>query len=67
MDIKQLYNDSKFPGSFVGKKFFYQAYKSIKKDAKSNRVDNALKAVDSYTLHKPVKKHHYIVAFIPRE
>lgn len=56
MDIKQLYNDSKFPASFAGKKRFYQAYKSIKKDAKFNQVDNALKAVDSYTLHKPVKK-----------
>ena len=67
MDIKQLYSDSKFPGSFAGKKRFYQAYKAIKKDAKFNQVDNALKAVDSYTLHKPVKNHHYIAAFIPRE
>ena len=56
MDIKKLYNDPKFPASFAGKNRFFKAVKAKKNNAKSKEVKRALKAVDSYTLHKPVRK-----------
>ena len=56
MDLKDLYNDPTFPASFSGKQRFYNALKSRDKKIKYKTVDNALRAINSYTLHKPVNK-----------
>ena len=56
MDVKNLYQDPKFSASFAGKQTFYEAVKSKDRKAKFRTVENALKSVDSYTLHKPVRK-----------
>ena len=56
MDVKKLYQDPKFIGSFAGKKTFYNAVKAQNRNTKYKVVENALKKVESYTLHKPVTK-----------
>ena len=56
MDIKKLYQDPQFPASFAGKHRFYNAVKSTHADTKFKSIENELKKVDSYTLHKPVVK-----------
>lgn len=56
MDIEKLYNNPAFSASFSGKKRFYDALKSKDKKLKFKTVSNKLKAVNSYTLHKPVNK-----------
>ena len=56
MNIKKLYQDPKFPASFAGKQQFFNAVKSKQKKAKFKSIENVLKSVDSYTLHKPVSK-----------
>ena len=56
MDIKKLYNDPKFDASFSGKHRFSKLVKSRNRNIKTKNVLNTLKAVDSYTLHKPVRK-----------
>ena len=56
MDIKKEYQNPKFSASFTGKKRFYNAIKSKNKNVKYKAVENELKKVDSYTLHKPVTK-----------
>ena len=66
MDLKKLYNDPKFSASFTGKDRFSKAIKSRDRNIKTRDVLNALKSVDSYTLHKPVKKPLYIFVFSPR-
>ena len=54
MDVKKLYQDPKFAASFAGKQRFYNAVKSKHKATKYKTIENVLKSVDSYTLHKPV-------------
>ena len=56
MDVKKLYNDPKFDTSFSGKQRFSKAVKSRNRNLKTKDVLNTLKSVDSYTLHKPVRK-----------
>ena len=56
MNIKKLYQDPNFSASFAGKQRFFNAVKSKHKNTKLKTVENALKSVDSYTLHKPVRK-----------
>ena len=56
MDVRQLYNDPKFPGSFNGQRNFFNAQKNQNPSVSLEAVKNKLKAIDSYTLHKPVKK-----------
>ena len=56
MDVKNLYQNPKFPASFAGKQRFYDAVRSKDKKTKFKAIENALKSVDSYTLHKPVQK-----------
>ena len=56
MDIKKLYQDPKFPALFAGKQRFFNAVKSKYKNAKLKTVEETLKSIDSYTLHKPVTK-----------
>ena len=56
MDLKQLYNDPKFPASFAGQKRFYYAQQQRNPSVSLKTVKKRLRAVDSYTLHKPTKK-----------
>ena len=56
MDFKKLYTDSKFPGSFSGKNRFIKAIRSKDRSIKRSDVEKALRSIDSYTLHKPLKK-----------
>ena len=56
MDVQKLYQDPKFAASFAGKQGFYNAVKSKHKATKYKTIENVLKSVDSYTLHKPVTK-----------
>ena len=56
MNIKKLYNDPKFSASFAGKKRFVNAIISKNKNLKRKKVEEELKKIDSYTLHKPARK-----------
>ena len=56
MDLKQLYNDVKFPASFSGKKRFTAAVQSRHPTVKAKDVEKVLLATDNYTLHKPTRK-----------
>ena len=58
MDLKQLYEDPKFPGSFTGQNRFYKAQVQHLRHQSVSKADvkKKLKAVDSYTLHKPTRK-----------
>ena len=56
MDLKKLYNDPNFSGSFSGIKRFADAVKSIDDNVKLEDIEKSLKATDSYTLHKPTRK-----------
>ena len=56
MDLKRLYNDPKFPASFSGINRFSDEQKRQIPSASLKTVKSKLKAVDSYTLHKPTRK-----------
>ena len=56
MDIQALYNDPKFPGAFSGLNRFYKAVKTRDPTITLSDVKKALRATDTYTLHKPVKR-----------
>ena len=56
MDVKELYNDPKFPASFTGQQRFYSAQQQINPSNSLGSVKQKLRSVDSYTLHKPTKK-----------
>ena len=56
MNVKELYQDPQFSGSFTGKRRFYDAVKAKHNNAKFKVLEDALKGVDSYTLHKPTVK-----------
>lgn len=56
MDFKELYHDSTFPASFTGKNTFIKGVQSRYPNVKAKDVEKALKAVDSYTLHKPTRR-----------
>lgn len=56
MDLRSLYNDPSFSGSFSGKQAFYEAVKKRYPQAKRSEVYAYLKSDDGYTLHKPVQK-----------
>ena len=56
MNLKRLYHDSSFPASFTGKARFTKAVQSQNPNVKGKDVEKALKAIDSYTLHKPTKR-----------
>ena len=54
MDFKALYQNPKFYGSFSGQNRFIQ---SLKKQGISTKgVRKSLRKINSYTLHKPVRK-----------
>jgi hypothetical protein len=54
--MKDLYEDPSFPGSFSGKNRFYKQLRNKGHLVSPKTVANSLKAIDSYTLHKPDKK-----------
>ena len=56
MNFKQIYNDPSFPASFAGKKTFTKAIQAQNPGVKTKDVENALRKIDSYTLHKPTQK-----------
>ena len=56
MNMKDLYEDPSFPGSFSGKNRFYKQLRNKGHLVSPKTVANSLKAIDSYTLHKPDKK-----------
>ena len=56
MNLKNLYEDPSFPGSFSGKNRFYQELRKGGHLVSPKTVTEKLRAIDSYTLHKPEKK-----------
>ena len=58
MDLKRLYQDPKFSGSFTGQDRFYKAQvRELRGESVSKgTVKKKLSAIDSYTLHKPVRR-----------
>lgn len=56
MDLKALYNDPKFHGSLSGFQRFYDAVKARDPTLTKSKVKKALQSIDSYTLHKAVKR-----------
>ena len=56
MSLQTLYKDPTFAGSFSGKKRFYDHVKLDKPSVTLKKVGKELAAVDTYTLHKPVRK-----------
>ena len=56
MDLKKLYTDPKFSGSFAGKHRFLKALKSRDRSITKADVEKALRSVDSYGLHRPLKR-----------
>ena len=54
MDVKSLYQNPSIPGSFAGKSRFIEGLKT--RNLRTRGVRKALRGVDSYTLHKPVRK-----------
>ena len=56
MDLKKLYLDPKFPGSYSGAYKFYQEVKNIHPKVTLKKVNEFLKSQDAYTLHKRTRK-----------
>ena len=56
MDFKKLYTDPKFSGSFSGKSRFIKAIRSKDRSVKRRDIEKALRSIDSYSLHKPLKR-----------
>ena len=56
MNYKAAYNDPKFPGSLSGFNQFYEGVKSKDPSVSESQVKKALRSIDSFTLHKPIKK-----------
>ena len=56
MDLKKLYHDVKFPGSYSGLKNFYREVKKIYPKTTLKQVKGFLKSQDSYAFHKRTRK-----------
>ena len=56
MSLKDLYEDPRFSGSFSGKNRFYKELRKKGHLVSPKTVSKALRAIDSYTLHKPDQK-----------
>ena len=70
MDLKKLYHDSKFSGSFSGSENFYREVKSIFPKVSRKKVYEFLKSQDTYTFHKRTRKpknYRRTVVFRPRD
>ena len=53
MNVKKLYTDPKFSGSFAGKSRFLKALKSQDRSITKADVEKALRSIDSYGSHRP--------------
>ena len=51
-----MYTDPKFSGSFAGKYCFLKVLKSQDRSITKADVEKALRSVDSYGLHRPLKR-----------
>ena len=69
MDLKKLYLDPKFPGSYSGAYKFYQEVKNIHPKVTLKKVNEFLKSQDAYTLHKRTRKPKFRrnLVFKPRD
>ena len=56
MDLKKLYTDPKFSGSFSGKNRFLKALKSHDRSITKANVEKSIRSIDSYGLHRPLKR-----------
>lgn len=56
MDLRALYNSTKFAGGFTGRETFYKAVKKKFPGVKRSEINNYLKKDDAYTLHRPIQK-----------
>ena len=56
MDLKKLYTDSNFSGSFSGKNRFLKALKSHDRSITKANVEKSIRSIDSYELHRPLKR-----------
>ena len=55
--LKQIYHSAKDPGSYGGRERFFKSVKSHGLKVTRNQVNEFLKGFDTYTLHKPSRKH----------
>ena len=69
MDLKKLYLDPKFPGSYSSAYKFYQEVKNIHPKVTLKKVNEFLKSQDAYTLHKRTRKPKFrrTLVFKPRD
>ena len=69
MDLKKLYLDPKFPGSYSGAEKFYREVKDIHPNITRKKIKEFLKSQDAYTLHKRTRKPKYrrTLVFKPRD
>ena len=69
MDLKKLYHDVKFPGSYSGSKTFYREVKKLYPKTTLKQVREFLKSQNAYTLHKRTRKPKYrrTLVFKPRD
>ena len=56
MNLKKLYNDPKFAGSFGGVDRFYQEVKKLYPNVTKSKIKYFLETENAYTLHKDVRK-----------
>ena len=56
MDYKRLYSDPKFSAAFSGKNRFISAIRAQNRNVKRKDVEKSLRSIDSYSLHKPLKR-----------
>ena len=56
MNLKKLYTDPRFAGSFGGAKRFYREVKKLHPEVTLAQIKFFLETENAYTLHKDVKK-----------
>ena len=56
MNLKRLYTDLNFSESFSGKQRFFKALKTQDRSVKKSDFGKTCKSIDSYGLHRPLKR-----------
>ena len=70
MNLKKLYHDSKFPGSYSGAQNFYREVKNTYPKVSQKKVQEFLKSQDTYAFHKRTRKpkqYRRTLVFSPRD
>tara|TARA_B110000037_G_scaffold215026_1_gene271818 strand:- start:413 stop:1318 length:906 start_codon:yes stop_codon:yes gene_type:complete len=69
MDLKKLYHDVNFSGSYSGAQNFYREVKNIYPKVSRKQINEFLKSQDTYTFHKRTRKPKYrrTLVFRPRD